>query len=114
MTSSDYGEKTLSSLVKFKKAGTYRIYAEDEDGNEDYIDISVSSSSSSNDDLDISADDSSLSTSQYLKLFINTDNYYRGKVSFSVKYKSSSSSSWSNITRTSSTYVSNYSSVWSN
>ena len=41
MTSSDKGEVTLNSLVKFRKDGYYRIYVEDTDGNEAYIQFTV-------------------------------------------------------------------------
>ena len=48
MTSSDDGEAILKNLVKFKKSGYYRIYVEDTDGNESYVQINVDTSSSSN------------------------------------------------------------------
>jgi len=116
MTYSDNGQKTLSNLVKFKKVGYYRIVAEDSDGNEDYVDIHVSGNGGSydNNTLNISASSSSLSTSQFARITIDTDDDYVGRVNFSLKYRSSTSSSWTSITRTSSTYVSDYSSVWSN
>ena len=41
MTSSDRGNVTLNSLVKFRKNGYYRIYVEDTDGNESYIQFNV-------------------------------------------------------------------------
>ena len=41
MKSSDDGEVTLKNLVKFKKKGYYRIYVEDTDGNESYIQFNV-------------------------------------------------------------------------
>ena len=50
MTSSDRGEVTLKDIVKFKKNGYYRIYVEDTNGNENYIQFSVGSSSSDIDD----------------------------------------------------------------
>ena len=119
MTSSDKGEVTLKNLVKFKKGGYYRIYVEDTDGNESYVQINVdtsSSSSSSNEDLEVKASPSSPDTYEWVKLTITTDDDYTGKINFSkFQYKSSSSSSWSTISsRTSSTYVSDYSSDWSN
>ena len=119
MTSSDKGEVTLKNLVKFKKSGYYRIYVEDTDGNESYVQINVdtsSSSSSSNEDLEVKASPSSPDTYEWVKLTITTDDDYTGKINFSkFQYKSSSSSSWSTISsRTSSTYVSDYSSDWSN
>ena len=77
MSSSDNGQKTLSNLVKFKKAGYYRITVTDDDGNEVYVDIRVSSSSSSsNSNLNISANSTSISSSDFVKLFINTDSDY--------------------------------------
>ncbi len=118
MVSSDKGEATLSNLIKFKKSGYYRIYVEDTDGNESYIQFDVdtsSSSSSSNDDLKVSVNSSSPDTDEWIKLTIETDDDYSGKINFSkFQYRSSSSSSWSDISRTSSTYVSDYSSDWSN
>ena len=115
MTSSDKGEVTLKNLVKFKKKWYYRIYVEDTDGNESYIQFSVDTSSSTNNDLKISASPSSPDTYEWVKVTIETDDDYTGKINFSkLQYKSSSSSSWSSISRTSSTYVSDYSSEWSN
>jgi hypothetical protein len=77
MTSSNDGYKKISNLLKFKKAGYYRIYAEDIDGNESYVQYNVTNSSSSNEDLDISANRTSLNTNQYFDLTINTDDSYR-------------------------------------
>jgi hypothetical protein len=118
MTSSDRGEVTLRNLVKFKKSGYYRIYVEDTDWNDSYVQINVDvsgSSSSSNWDLDVSASPSNPSTYDWVKLTISSDRDYTGKIKFSkLQYKSSSSSSWSTISNTSSTYVSDYSSDWSN
>ena len=108
----------MRNLVKFKKSGYYRIYVEDTDGNESYVQINVdtsSSSSSSNDDLEVKASPSSPDTYDWVKLTISTDDDYSGRIDFSkFQYRSSSSSSWSDISRTSSTYVSDYSSTWSN
>jgi hypothetical protein len=74
------------------------------------------SSDSSNGDLKVSASPSNPDTYEWVKLTIETDDDYTGKINFSkFQYKSSSSSSWSTISsRTSSTYVSDYSSAWSN
>ena len=120
MTTSDDGEVTLKNLVKFKKSGYYRIYVEDLDGNESYVQINVDTSNSSNnshnEDLEVSASPSNPDTYEWVKLTIETDDDYTGKISFSkFQYRSSSSVSWTTISsRTSSTYVSDYSSVWSN
>ena len=117
MTSSDDGYVTLKNLVKFKKSGYYRIYVEDTDGNESYVQINVdtsSSSSNSNDDIELSTNRKSPSTSQYINLTIETDDDYTGKLSLSAKYRKSSSDSRSSISNTSSTYFSNYSDEWEN
>ena len=118
MTSSDNGYVTLKNLVKFKKSGYYKIYVEDTDGNEDYVQINVDvsgSSSSSSDDIELSTNRKSPSTSQYVNLTIKTDSSrYTGKLTFSAKYRSSSSDSWSSISRTSNSYFSDYSNEWDN
>ena len=115
MTSSDDGEKTISKLIKFKKKWYYRIYVEDVDWNETHAIVIVdgSSSSSSDDDIELSTNRKSPSTSQYVNLTIETDDDYTWKLTFSAKYRSSSSSSWTNISNlTSSTYFSDYSDDW--
>ena len=117
MTSSDDGEATLKNLVKFKKSGYYRIYVEDTDGNESYVQINVDTSSSSsnssyNDDIELSTNRQSPSTSQYVNLTIETDDDYVGRLSLSAKYRKSSSDSWSSISNTSSTYFTDYSDEW--
>jgi hypothetical protein len=114
MVSSDKGEYTIDNLLKFKKSGYYRIYVKDMDGNEEYIEFNVdtSSSSSSNDEIELSTNRKSPSTSQYVNLTIETDSKYTGKLTLSAKYRSSSSSSWSSISNTSSTYFSSYSDEW--
>ena len=118
MTSSDDGEATLKNLIKFKKSGYYRIYVEDTDGNESYVQINVdtssSSSSSYNDDIELSTNRKSPSTSQYVNLTIETDDDYVGRLSLSAKYRKSSSDSWSSISNTSSTYFTDYSDEWEN
>ena len=114
MTSSDDGEKTISQFIKFKKKWYYRIYAKDLDDNEAYVQIYIGwSSSSSSEDIELSTNRKSPTTSQYVNLTIEMDDDdYTWKLKFSVKYRSSSSSSWSTITRTSSTYFSDYSDEW--
>jgi hypothetical protein len=122
MRSSDDGEVTLDDLVKFRKSGYYRIYVEDTDGNESYIEFDVDTSSSSSsssryygDEIELSTNRESPSTDQYINLTIETDddNYF-GKLYLLAKYRSSSSNSWSNISNTSSTYFSDYSDEWEN
>ncbi len=54
------------------------------------------------------------STNEWINLNIGTDSNYTEKINFSkLQYRSSTSSSWSNIPRTSTTYVSDYSYDWS-
>ena len=116
MRASDDGEVTIKNLVKFRKSGYYRIYVKDTDGNESYAQISVDVSNSSNnsdDEIELSSNRTSPSTNQFVNLSIQTDNDYTGKLSFSAKYRSSSSSSWTSISNlTSSTYFSDYSDEW--
>ncbi len=116
MTSSDDGEVVFKNLVKFKKSGYYRIYVEDFDGNESYVQINVdtsdSSSSNGDDEIELSTNRKSPSTSQYIDLTIETDDDYTGKLNLSAKYRKSSSDSWSSISNTSSTYFSDYSDEW--
>ena len=117
MTSSDDGEAVLKNFIKFKKKGYYRIYAEDTDGNESYVQINVgvsSSSSGNSDEIELSTNKKSPSTNQYVNLTINTDDTrYTGKLTLTAKYRSSSSASWSSISNTSSTYFNDYSNDWS-
>lgn len=118
MTSSDKGEITIGDLVKFKKRGYYRIYVEDIDGNESYIQFNVDGSDYSNSELKVTASPSNPDTYEWIDLTVKTDaDYadYDGKIRISkLQYKSSNSSSWSTISNiASSTYVSDYSSAWS-
>ena len=54
------------------------------------------------------------STNEWVKVNIETDSDYTDNINFSkLQYRSSTSSSWSNVSRTSSTYVSDYSYDWS-
>ena len=54
------------------------------------------------------------STNQWVQVNIETDSDYTDNINFSkLQYRSSTSSSWSNVSRTSSTYVSDYSYDWS-
>ena len=113
MKSSDDGHKVISNFLKFAKKGYYRIYAKDVDWNTDYIDFNVGGLSSTDNEVELSANKSNPSTSEWVNLTINTDNDYVGNISFyKVQYKSSSSSSWSTIYRIDSTYFSNYSDEW--
>jgi len=100
-TSSDKGSVTFSSAIKFNRSGYYRLYVEDDDGNEDYVSFNVdTSSSSTSDDISISSNRSSPSTSQWVNLTVETDSSYRGDIEFTIKYKDGST--WR--TTTSSSY----------
>ena len=48
MTSDDDGKKTLYNLVEFKKSGAYRIYAEDKDWYNNFVQIYINSSNNKN------------------------------------------------------------------
>ena len=105
-----------------KKVKIYITINSESDTIEEYYDFGDGSrwgnwwwGSSSNDDLEVSASPSNPDTYEWVKLDIETDSDYVGKVTFSkFQYRSSSSSSWSTISsRTNSTYVSDYSSTWS-
>ena len=66
-------------------------------------------------EIELSTDRPFPSTSQFVNLTIETDEDYTGKLTFSIKYRSSTSASWTSISNlTSSTYFSDYSSTWRN
>ena len=106
----NFYSKKVSAEVNFNKgtwAGNYSTTSSSSK--------SSSSSKKSSDDLKVSVSPSNPDTYEWVKLNIETDDDYTGKINFSkFQYKSSNSSSWSNISRISSTYVSDYSSEWSN
>ena len=102
-TSSDYGEKTFNSFIRFNKSGYYRLYVKDDNRNEDYVQFDVdTSSSNNNDDISISTNRPSPTTNQWVNVTVETDSSYRGRIEFSLQYRSSSSSSRSTVS--SSTY----------
>ena len=105
--------KKISDAFKFAKKWYYRIYAEDKYWNTDYIDFNVWTSSSSN-SITLETNDDEPKAAEYVDLTVKTNSSYRWKVNFSAKYRSSTSNSWINISRTSSTYFINRSTTWSN
>jgi hypothetical protein len=119
MTSSDYGEATLKNLVKFKKSGYYRIYVEDTDGNESYVQINVdenngsSSNENNNSNLSLSVSNSRPKTYNPIDLTLKTDNYV-GKIKLYAKYKNSSNNRVKINNNSSSEYFSDYSNIWEN
>ena len=114
MKSSDNWHKVISNFLKFAKKWYYRIYAEDTNWNYDYIDFYVWNPWSYYDYLELSADDTTPSASEYIDLTIEADSSYRWKIYFSAKYRSSTSNSWNNISITSTTYFTNRSTTWNN
>jgi hypothetical protein len=40
-SSSDYGERTFSSFIKFTRNYQYRLYVEDRNGNRNYVEFDV-------------------------------------------------------------------------
>ena len=115
--SDEDGRTILRDIVKFKKSGYYKIYVEDREWNESYVQVNVDTSNSSysssyNDEIKLSTNRKSPSTNQYVDLTIETDDDYTWKLSLSAKYRSLSSSSRSSISNTSSTYFSDYSDEW--
>jgi hypothetical protein len=73
-------------------------------------------SSSSDGEIKLSVSPSNPDTYEWVKLTIETDDDYTGKINFSkLQYRSSTSDSWTNVSNlTSSSYVSDYSSDWYN
>ena len=64
--------------------------------------------------LSVNATNRYPSTDEWVNLNISTDSNYTDKINFSkLQYRSSTSASWSNVSRTSTTYISNYSYDWS-
>ncbi len=99
MKSSDDGEVTLKNLIKFKKGGYYRIYVEDTDDNEEYVQFYVESDddeeeNNSNKKSKIAID----ITNQYpytnnrIWIIINVDTDYTWKINFKkIEYYNNSS-----------------------
>ena len=100
LRNNDFYSKRIPTTINFSK-GTWGSSSS-----------SSSSSSSNSDEVQLSTNRKSPSTSQYVNLTIETDKKYTGKLTLSAKYRSSSSSSWSSVSNTSSTYFSNYSDEW--
>jgi len=104
------GKLKISDFIKFKKKGTYRITAEDEDDNTTKITIEVENSSS--DDLVIEADTLTPNRRKFINLTIKWDKNV--KVYFDGYYKAKKSDSWTDFSATSSTYIYDDSSAWRN
>ena len=76
------------------------------------MDVSDSSSSNSNGNIQLSTNRKNPATDQYVNLTIETDDDYTGKLYLTAKYRSASSASWSTVSNASSTYFSDYSDEW--
>ena len=122
-SSSDYWRITISRFIKFSKSGKYKIFAEDNKWNSEYVQINVeddestttsssttSSSSKKESNISISLDNSNPKTHQPIDATIKTDNYV-GTIRLYAKYKDSSNS-WIKINNADSTYFSDYSNIW--
>lgn len=116
-SSSDKWNITISKFIKFAKSGKYRIYAEDKDWNEEYVQITVNSSDEEKDKnfedtkLEVSTNTTNLSTREPIDINIKTDNYV-GKLSIYAKYRELTSNYRITLNNTSSEYFWNYSDEW--
>ena len=116
--SSDYWSMTISKFIKFSRSGKYRIYAEDKDWDDFYVQINVgwddsSSNSSDSSDLTLSVSSTSPKTYEPIDLTIKTDNYV-GRLNLYAKYRELTSSYRITLNNTSSEYLSDYSNIWEN
>ena len=117
-STSDYWTITISKFIKFSKAEKYRIYAEDDRGNDDYVEITVDSDSSSSSStksnesgISISTNSSQTKVNEPIDITIKTNNYYTGKVKLYAKYRDETDS-WVKISNESPQHLSDYSNIW--
>ncbi|MBO4203937.1 hypothetical protein J5893_03880 [bacterium] len=104
-TSSDRGYKKFYDFLKFYEAGEYRLTAEDDTGRERSLTFYVKESRSTvNDYIRITTNRSYPDVDQYVNITLETSSDYRGRVDFEVQYRSTSSSSWSKLGTSSSSY----------
>ncbi len=76
--------------------------------------VTVTYTKNSSNYLSVNTNNRYPSIDEWIKLKIETDNDYTDRINFSkLQYRSSTSSSWSNISRTSNAYISDYSDDWS-
>lgn len=87
--------KKIKNLITFKKEGTYKIIASDNDDKTASVIIYVGETDSSSDEnttLTLTPSDSNPSKNEYIDMKIKTDSDYEGEVKFSsVEYKDSGS-----------------------
>lgn len=102
--------KKLSDAFKFVKKWYYRVYVEDKYWHTNYVDFNVWESSTSS-RLTLETNDDTPKASEYVDLTVKTTTSYRWAINFSAKYRASTSSSWTNISRTDSDYFINRSST---
>ena len=119
-TSSDDWRITISRFIKFAKAGKYRIYAEDKDWDDYYIQFTVDWDNSSSDNyntedsnISLSVSNSQPKTYKPIDVTLKTDNYV-GKIKLYAKYKDSSNSRVKISNNSSYEYFSDYSNIWEN
>lgn len=119
---SDKWNIIISKFVKFAKSGKYRIYAEDIDWNEDYVQITIKSDDKENDKnseddnsenikLELSTDATNLSINEPIDIKIKADDYI-GKLSLYAKYRELISNYRITLSNTSHEYFRDYSDVW--
>ena len=125
---SENDELILQNLIiRFQKNGFYKIYVEDMDWNESRIQINVDwigtndwhwssekkLDSNTNKNLNITISPTDPYTSDWINLTIKTHNNYVGNIIFSkLEYRSSTYSSWYDISGSYDTYISEYSDDW--
>ncbi|MDR0607275.1 MAG: hypothetical protein LBG52_02750 [Candidatus Peribacteria bacterium] len=97
---SDYGERTFNSFIKFYRNAQYRLYVRDYSGNRNYVEFNVGGGSSTS-NISLSTNKSYPNTNERVNTTVNVDSSYRGKITFYVQYRSSSSYSRSTVSSSS-------------
>ena len=119
-SSSDKWSISITKFVKFSKSGKYRIYAEDKDWYEDYVQFTLESededekndrNNSDETKLELSANTTNLSPYEPIDIILRADNYV-GKLLLYAKYRELTSSYRITLNNTSSDYFWDYSDVW--
>lgn len=117
MKDSDEWYKTIKNFLEFKKSWKYKIIVEDKYDNDYTITITVKEDDEDDEDdeswLKITASPSSVSTNEWIKLKITTNSDYTKTITFSkLYYKVDANDSWTTVSSTSNTYISDFSDEW--
>ena len=121
-SSSDKWNITISKFVKFSKSGKYKIYAKDNNWDEDYVQFTVKSENYKDDEnnkdfdnsrLTLSTNSSNFSINEPISISIRTNDYI-GNLSLYAKYREVTSNYRITLTNTSTEYVWDYSDIWEN